>query len=338
MTATTRQQFFLKQRPAATPSSADVPVRETALPTLQEGQFLIKNQYFSIDPAIRGWMSEEPSYMPPIELDAAIRSTVMGTVVETRHPDYAVGDKVYGITGWETYSVSDGWFMNKIPTDNRFPDHYYISLMGAVGLTAYFGVTRASQPGTADTVLISGAAGAVGSLAGQIAKANGATVVGIAGGTDKCRWLTEQLGFDAAIDYKQVADMTAAISEYCPNGVDLYFDNVGGEILDAALMNMAPSSKIIFCGAISNYNKSGPVPGPYNWWQILARSITVQGYLVSDYLDEFADGAVAVGKLVESGAIQFREEIVDGFENTLTAFLTLFDGSNKGKLVIKLHD
>jgi NADPH-dependent curcumin reductase CurA len=132
--------------------------------------------------------------------------------------------------------------------------------------------------------------------------------------------------------------MTAAISEYCPNGVDLYFDNVGGEILDAALMNMAPSSKIIFCGAISNYNKSGPGPGPYNWWQILARSITVQGYLVSDYLDEFADGAVAVGKLVESGAIQFREEIVDGFENTLTAFLTLFDGSNKGKLVIKLHD
>lgn len=331
------QQYYLHQRPHGPATDSDVRVRAVEVDGLNDGQLLIKNEYFSLDPAIRGWMSDEPSYMPPIELNAVIRSSTVGTVVESRHPDFAAGDVVYGLNGWEEYSVSDGYFLTKVPKDNRFPLHYYLSAFGAVGLTAYFGITDAAELKAGDTLLMSAAAGAVGSLGGQLAKSMGCRVAGLAGSDEKCQWLIDGLGFDAAINYKtESGRLNAAIAAACPDGVDVYFDNVGGEILDAALLNINSNARIIFCGSISTYNAAEPVPGPYNWWQVLAKSATVKGFLVSNYFPRFEEGALAVAALLDDGKITFKDEIIDGFENTLSGFNKLFDGSNKGKLLLKL--
>lgn len=331
------KQFFLQQRPAQTPTSEDVGLREIELKPLEKGQLLIKNEYFSIDPAIRGWMKDEPSYMPPIELGEVIRSSTVGTVLDSQHDDYSVGDVVYGLNGWEQYSVSDGYFLNKIPRDSSYPPHYYLSIFGAVGLTAYFGISDCAELKPGETLLMSAAAGAVGSIGGQIAKMMGCKVVGLAGTEEKCRWITEQLGFDAAINYRaESGQLTEAIKQACPNGVDVFFDNVGGEILDAALLNLNDHARVVFCGAISSYNASEPVPGPYNFWQILAKSAVVKGFLVSNYFERFEEGALAIAGLLEQDQIQFKDEIIEGFDRTLDAFLMLFDGSNSGKLILKL--
>ena len=330
-------QYYLEQRPQGPATDEDVKVRTVEVEALNEGQLLIKNDYFSLDPAIRGWMSDEPSYMPPIELGDVIRSSTVGTVVESRHPDFAKGDIVYGLNGWEEYSLSDGYFLTKVPKDSSFPLHYYLSVFGAVGLTAYFGITDAADLKPGETLLMSAAAGAVGSLGGQLAKNMGCRVVGLAGSEEKCQWLKEDLGFDAVINYKtEQGRLNDAIADACPDGVDVYFDNVGGEILDAALLNLNSNARVVFCGSISSYNANEPVPGPYNYWQILAKSATVKGFLISSYFERFEEGALAVAELLEGGKIEFRDEIIEGFGNTLTAFNKLFDGSNKGKLMLKL--
>ncbi|NHO66822.1 NADP-dependent oxidoreductase [Aestuariicella hydrocarbonica] len=329
------KQFYLKKRPQGIADLDSVPLKESDITQIEDGQLLIENHYFSIDPAIRGWMRDEPSYMPPIELGEVIRSSTVGTVIESRHPEYSVGDVVYGINGWETHSVSNGYFLTKIPDNNRYPLSYYLSVMGAVGLTAYFGITDRSGLKPGETLLMSAAAGAVGSLGGQIAKLMGCRVVGIAGSEEKCARI-KALGFDDVINYKTTDDMTAAIAKACPEGVDVYFDNVGGEILDAALMNLKSHGRVLFCGSISSYNATEPVPGPYNWWQILARSAEIRGFLVSDYFSQFASAAETLGQWLDDGKIEFNEEIVEGFENCLLAFNRLFDGSNQGKLLIKI--
>lgn len=331
------KQFYLHQRPEGDVTESDVRVRTVQVDTLEDGQLLIKNEYFSIDPAIRGWMSDEPNYMPPIELDEVIRSSTVGTIVDSKHPDFEVGDIVYGLNGWEEYSLSNGYFLTKVPTDNQFPLHYYLSIFGAVGLTAYFGITDAAELKPGDTLLMSAAAGAVGSIGGQLAKNMGCRVVGLAGSDEKCRWLTDDLNFDAAINYKtEAGNLDAAIAAACPDGVDVFFDNVGGDILDAALLNIKSNANIVFCGAISSYNAAEPVPGPYNYWQILAKSATVKGLLIMNYFTEFEAGATAITELLTEEKIQFKYELVDGFDNTLTAFHKLFDGSNTGKLMLKL--
>ena len=339
MSNSTNRQFYLHQRPTATPTEDDIRRRDVPVPELADGQFLIRNQYFSLDPAIRGWMSDEPSYMPPIELGAPIRCTTVGEVVASKHPDFSEGDAVFGVNAWEDYSVSDGYFMARVPDDNRYPLHYYLSILGAVGLTAYYGVTQAAgihKPG--ETLLMSAAAGAVGSVGGQIAKLLGCRVVGLAGSDDKCQWITDDLGFDAAINYKTCGDIEKAIHGACPEGVDIYFENVGGDILEGALMNMNHSGRIVFCGAISAYNGDGKIPGPQNWWQVLARGLTVQGFLVSDYLEQWPEGIAQLSQWLDEGRIQFREEIDKGFENTLQSYLKLFDGSNKGKLIMDVSE
>ena len=331
------KQYYLHQRPNGPTTDNDVKVRTVEVDGLAEGELLIKNEYFSLDPAIRGWMSDEPSYMPPIELGDVIRSSTVGTVVESRHPDFGVGDIVYGLNGWEEYSLSVGYFLTKVPENNPFPLHYYLSAFGAVGLTAYFGIHDAAELKPGNTLLMSAAAGAVGSLGGQLAKNMGCRVVGLAGTDDKCQWLKDDLGFDAVINYKTVkGNLSAAIAAACPEGVDVYFDNVGGEILDAALLNINSNARIVFCGSISTYNASEPVPGPYNWWQILAKSATVKGFLISNYFPQFEEGASAIAALLTEDKIQFKYEIVDGFDNTLSAFHKLFDGSNTGKLMLKV--
>lgn len=329
------KQFYLCERPEGVVNSKAVPQREHIIEAIQDGELIIENQYISIDPAIRGWMRDEPSYMPPIELGSVIRSSTVGKVVASRHPDYQVGDRVYGLSGWETYSVSNGFFLNKIPDDSPYPENYYLSIMGAVGLTAYFAITDRSGLKSGETLLMSAAAGAVGSIGGQIAKQMGCRVVGIAGSDEKCEWL-KTIGFDDTINYKSTEDMTAAIARACPEGVDVYFDNVGGEILDAALLNLNSHARVLFCGSIASYNATEPVPGPYNWWQILARSAEVRGFLISDYLTQFPEAALTIGQWLDEGKLEFREEIVDGFDNCLSAFNRLFDGSNNGKMLVKV--
>ena len=338
MSVSVNRQFYLHQRPHGEPTSDDIRRRDVPIPEPGTGELVIRNHYFSIDPAIRGWMSDTPSYMPPIGIGDPITSTTVGEVVASRHPDYRPGELVYGINAWEDYSLSTGYFLSKVPAGNRYPLHYYLSIFGAVGLTPYFGVIEAGRARAGETLLMSAAAGAVGSIGGQIARILGCRVVGLAGSDAKCQWITEELGFDAAINYRTCDSLTEAIATACPQGVDIFFDNVGGEILDAALLNLNSHARIVFCGAISTYDSPGPVPGPYNWWQILARSAIVQGYLVSNYVDRFPEGVAQLSRWLDDGRIQFREEIVDGFENTFTTFRRLFDGTNQGKLIIHIDD
>ncbi len=337
MSEQTNRQFYLHQRPRGVPTREDVRLREVPIAEPGPGEVLIRTHYLSLDPAIRGWMDDIPSYLPPIPLGEPVRSTGIGEVVASRHDGFKPGDLAVGLLGWQEYALVPGDGLAPAPNDGRFPSHYYVNMLGAVGLTPYFAVLEVGKPKPGETLLMSAAAGAVGSIGGQIAKIAGCRVVGLAGSDEKCRWIREELGYDAAINYKTCGPMEQAIREACPEGVDIYFDNVGGEILDAALMNLNKNARVIFCGAIANYNSTEPPPGPYNWWQILARSVTVQGYLISDYFDRFPEGIARMGDWIEQGRIHFREEIVEGFENTFDTFLKLFDGSNQGKLIIRLE-
>ncbi|MFC3608817.1 NADP-dependent oxidoreductase [Stutzerimonas tarimensis] len=330
------RRLILERRPQGIATHQDVVLREGVVGTPGDGQILIRNHFFSIDPAIRDWMSERPSYLPSIRIGDPVRSTVIGEVLESRHPNFTPGQLAVGIGGWEEYSVADGGYFFPVELQPGDEEQQYLSIYGAVGLTPYFGLLEVGKPKEGETVLISAAAGAVGSLAGQIARIKGCRAVGIAGSDEKCRWIVEELGFDAAINYRTEADMVTAIGRACPQGVDVYFDNVGGEILDATLLNLNKDARIVFCGAISSYNSTEPVPGPYNFWQILARSATVEGYLVSDYLDQFPGGIAQMRQWVSEGRLQYREQIVDGLENTLDAFNLLFDGRNEGKLMVRL--
>ncbi|EED35771.1 oxidoreductase, zinc-binding [Luminiphilus syltensis NOR5-1B] len=337
MLPTSKRQWTLAKRPHGVPSTDEVTIEEKTIGELPPGHLLVENHYFSLDPAIRGWMSDAPSYLPPIPLGEPVRSTVCGKVLASTSDGFAKGDLVYGMGAWETHGVVPAEFFTKVPEDNTFPLHYYVNMLGAVGLTPYFGVIEAGKAQAGQTMLMSAAAGAVGSIGGQIARLMGLRVVGMAGSDEKCRWVTDELGFDDCINYKTCGDMVDAIAKACPEGVDLFFDNVGGEILDAALMNLNSDAIIVFCGAISSYNATEPVPGPYNWWQVLARSVTIQGYLIKDYFDRFPEGQAQMSEWLNEGKIQFKEHMVDGFDNTLDAFSLLFSGGNEGKLMVKLE-
>lgn len=331
-----QRRLILERRPQGIVTDEDVVLHQAPVEEPGDGQILIRNHFFSIDPAIRDWMSERPSYLPPIRIGDPVRSTVIGEVVESRASGFQPGQLVVGIGGWEEYSVADAGLFSLVELQPGDEEQYYLSIYGAVGLTPYFGLLEAGKPTPGETVLVSAAAGAVGSLVGQIAKINGCRAVGIAGSDEKCRWIVEDLGFDAAINYRTETDMVAAIARACPQGVDVYFDNVGGQILDATLLNLNKDARVVFCGAISSYNSIEPVPGPYNFWQILARSATIEGYLVSDYLDQFPQGIAQMRDWVSEGRLQFREQIIDGLENTLDAFNLLFEGRNEGKLMVRV--
>lgn len=334
----TKKQWVLLRRPAGRPGPEDVAIREAPIAEPGDGEVLLENLYFSLDPAIRGWMADTPSYLPPIPIGDPVRSTILGRVIESRSDAFRPGDYAYGMGGWETHSTVNEAMLARVPDDNPFPLHYYINILGAVGLTPYFGVIEAGQARAGETLLMSAAAGAVGSVGGQIARLLGLRVVGLAGTDEKCAWVKDTLGFDDVINYRTAGNLEEAIREKCPEGVDIFFDNVGGETLDAALMNLNADARIVFCGAISSYNATEPVPGPYNWWQVLARSVTIQGYLVSDYVDRFPEGQAQLAEWLKEDKLQFREHMVEGFENCLEAFNLLFDGKNEGKLMLKIAD
>ncbi|QMW21925.1 NADP-dependent oxidoreductase [Sandaracinobacteroides saxicola] len=336
--AEVNRRFLLMRRPDGMPVPQDFALVEEALAPLPDGHFRVRNHYASLDPAQRGWMSDAPSYMPPIPLGDAVRATTVGIVEESRNPDFAAGDWVLGLNAIEDYSVvAPGGFTSKIDVSLVPSPTNYLSVFGAVGLTAYFGLLDAGQPKPGETVLVSGAAGAVGSLVGQIAKLKGCRTIGIAGGAEKCARLTRSYGYDAAIDYrdKDEAALSAAIAAAAPEGVDIVFENVGGVCLDAALNNLAQNARVILCGLISEYNAPAPV-GARNLWQLIVKSARIQGILVRDYLPRFAEGAAEMAGWAQSGALAFDEHIDEGIEHAFDAFMRLFEGSNEGKMILKL--
>lgn len=334
------RRFILQRRPNGMPVAEDFELISEALPELADGQFLIRNHYASLDPAMRGWMDDAPSYMPPIPLGDPVRASTVGEVVASKTPDFPVGQWVSGLNAIEEYSISmAGGFSAPIdPAIVPSPTNF-LSVLGAVGMTAYFGYREVCKPQAGDVVLVTGAAGAVGSLVGQIARLMGASkVIGIAGGPEKCQRLTDRYGFDTAIDYrgKSVDQLSAEIAAAAPQGVNIIFENVGGDILDAGLNNLAMYARIGLCGLISEYNNSGEKTGARNVWQLIVKRATMQGLLVADYIPQFGEGIAAMAGWLRDGKLVFDEHIDDGIDNALPAFLRLFSGSNDGKMVLKL--
>lgn len=336
------RRFILEQRPIGVPTSDAVVWREEEVRPLQDGEILIKNLLISLDPAIRGWMDDAPSYLPPIALGEPVRATTIGRVLESKNPEFSVGDLIIGLNGWEEYSISTGYIgpnkMGVIEDTFGLPFEYFLSVLGPTGLTAYFGVEDVLKPTEGQTLLVSAAAGAVGSLVGQIGKIHGAKAVGLAGSEEKCRRLLTDYGFEQAINYRSEVDLSIAIKQACPDGVDLYFDNVGGDILDAALTCMNDFGTIAMCGMISQYNDKAPTPGPYNMWQIIVKSLRLQGFLVRDYAPRFPEALQALSQWLNDGLIKHQDHVVDGIENTLDAFTMLFDGRNQGKLTVRVAE
>ncbi|WP_157220951.1 NADP-dependent oxidoreductase [Flavisphingomonas formosensis] len=299
---------------------------------------VIRNHYASLDPAQRGWMDDVPSYMPPIALGDAVRAASVGVVHASARPDFAVGDWVMGMNAIEDFSVAQpGSLPTKIDIARVPSPTNYLSAIGVTGLTAYFGLLNHGQPKAGETMLVSGAAGAVGSVVGQIGKIMGCRVVGIAGGGTKCDRLRREYGFDAAIDYRgKSADRLAAeIAGVVPEGADIVFENVGGTILDAELMNIAQNARIILCGLISEYNHPEPA-GARNLRQIFIKSATLEGFLFVEHTSQFAEAAAEIGEWIADGKLRVDEDVQAGLENSYAAFMRLFSGENSGKLILKI--
>lgn len=335
------RRILLRRRPSGEPLPADFDTVDLPVPVPADGEIVVRNLFISLDPAIRGWMDDRPSYIPPIPLGAVVRATVVGRVVASRAKGYAEGDTVVGLGGWELYSVlQPGGFTGKVDPD-WMPLTAYLSVLGAVGLTAYFGTVSLLNPQPGQTVLVSAAAGAVGSLVGQIAGFRGARAVGIAGGPEKCASLIRDYGFAAAVDYKAHPDVPAladAIRAACPEGVDAHFENVGGAVLDAALMTINDGARIALCGMIAAYNDLDPEtsPGQKALWQLVVHRANLRGFVVSEFLPQFAEGIAQMAAWVKEGRLIYREEIVEGLDNALPAFLRLFRGTNTGKLILQV--
>lgn len=333
----TNRRFLLTARPDGMPKDSDFALIDTPLPELQPGEFLIRNHYASLDPAIRGWLDDVPSYLPPVALGDPVRATTVGIVQDSKAEGFKPGDWVMGLNGIEQYSVGKlGGFTQPIDVSLVPSPTNFLSVMGAVGLTAYFGVTEILQPKSGQTLLVSGAAGTVGSLIGQLGKRAGCRVIGIAGGPAKCARLIDDYGFDAAIDYrgKDAAALSADIGAAAPDGIDLVFENVGGVGLDATLDHLNQFAKVALCGLISEYNSEHY--GTRNLWQLIVHSATIRGFLISEFLDRFVEGGTAMAKMAAEGTLRFDEHIEEGIDNALPAFLRLFEGSNQGKMILKL--
>jgi len=327
-------QVRLAARPSGLPRATDWSLTEEEVAAPGPGQFTVAVSHISVDPAMRGWMNAGASYVPPVEIGAVMRAGGIGKVTASEHPGFAVGDDVYGVFGVQEHAVSDGRGVIKIDTLLAGPS-VYLGALGMTGLTAYFGLLDTGKLKEGDTVVVSGAAGAVGSIAGQIAKIKGARVIGIAGGPEKCRVLTEELGFDAAIDYR-AGNVRKALRGHAPRGVGVYFDNVGGEILDAVLTCLARGARVVICGAISQYNET-QVRGPANYMMLLVTRSSMEGMLVFDYEDQYPQAMAEMAGWLREGKIVSREHVVHGSVNDFPqTLLMLFDGVNTGKLVLAL--
>jgi len=327
-------QVRLAARPSGLPQPSDWDIVEEPVPSPGAGEFVVAISYLSLDPAMRGWMNAGASYIEPVEIGDVMRAGAVGKVIASEHPGFAIGEHVYSAFGVQEYALSDGAGVLKIDAQLA-PLPTYLGTLGMTGMTAYFGLLDVGKLSEGDTVVVSGAAGAVGNAVGQIAKIKGARVVGIAGGAEKCRWLIDELGFDAAIDYKS-EDVRRALRKAAPEGVDVYFDNVGGDILDAVLTRLARGARIVICGAVSQYNAT-EVQGPANYLSLLVARASMTGMVVFDYASRFGAAAAEIAGWMNEGRLISRDDIVDGgvsaFPDTL---LKLFAGENIGKLVLRV--
>ena len=331
---TVNRQFRLAARPVGLPQPSDWNLTQEPVPDPGEGEVVVKNQFISLDPAMRGWMNEGRSYIAPVQIGEVMRALGAGEVVASNNADLARGDAVTGLLGVQEYTVTHGNAVTKVDTELA-PLPVYLGTLGMPGMTAYFGLLDIGQPKNGEMVVVSGAAGAVGGMVGQLAKLKGAHAVGIAGGSEKCRHIVDELGFDAAIDYK-AEQVEAALGEHCPQGIDVYFDNVGGDILDAALAHLARHGRVVICGAISQYNATDAMTGPSNYLSLLVNHATMTGFVVSDYGDRYAEGAREMAEWLAAGKIKSREDVAEGLESFPDTLLRLFKGQNTGKLVLKV--
>lgn len=329
----TNTQVRLAARPVGLPKDSDWDIVEAEAPTPGEGQFTVAIFYLSLDPAMRGWMNAGASYIEPVEIGEVMRAGAVGTVTASQHPGFAVGEHVVGAFGVQEHALSDGAGVTKVDP-SLAPLPTYLGALGMTGMTAYFALLDVGKPQAGNTVVVSAAAGAVGSVAGQIARIKGCRVIGIAGGEEKCRWLTEELGFDVAIDYKH-QDVAQALREHAPEGIDVYFDNVGGDILDAALTRLARGARIVICGAVSQYNAAGAFKGPANYMALLVARASMTGMVIFDYLPRFPEAARELAGWMQDGALIAREQVIEGGVRAFPdALLKLFAGENVGKLVL----
>ena len=334
MSTLVNHQFKLAKRPVGMVQRSDFEYARSPVAEPGEGEVLVKILYISLDPAMRGWMNEGKSYVPPVGIGEVMRAGAVGRVITSRDPNIAVGDHVVGVLGVQEYAVAKAKGLTKVdPTLVPLP--VYLGTLGMPGMTAYFGLLEIGQPKAGETVVVSGAAGAVGQVVGQIAKIKGCRVVGITGGADKCAYL-RSIGFDAAIDYKH-EDVKAALKQHCSKGVDVYFDNVGGEILDIVLTQLAMHARIVICGAISQYNES-KMKGPSNYMSLLVNRAMMKGMVVFDYASRYGEAAREMAGWMATGQLKTREDVVAGLETFPETLLKLFKGENTGKLVLKVAD
>lgn len=330
------RKILLVQRPVEMFTESCFEVVEAPVPEPAEGEAVVKVEYLSLDPAMRGWVKDEPSYLPPVQLGEVMRSGGAGHIVASKNAALPVGAAVMGMLGWQEHALiggATGAMVNPLPDGVDLVDS--LSLFGSTGVTAYFGVLDVGAAKTGETMVVSGAAGGVGSIAGQIGKIVGCRVVGIAGTKEKCSWVVDELGFDACINYRE-GNVEDALREACSDGIDVYFDNVGGDILDAALANMKDFGRLVECGMISRYNDAELEPGPKHITNIVTRRLRMQGFIVIDYLARFAEAAIQLAVWGAEGKITHKVHVVDGFLNAPTAINMLFTGENTGKLVVKV--
>jgi NADPH-dependent curcumin reductase len=330
-------QCRMAARPVGLPKRSDWDLVEEPVAEPDDGEFSVQLDYLSVDPAMRAWMNAGRSYMPPVEVGEVMRAAGIGHVIESRRPDYAVGEDVYGLFGVQRYAVSDGTGVTRVDTSVA-PAPVHLGALGISGLTAYFGLLDVGRPEPGQTVVVSGAAGSVGSIVGQMARIKGCRSVGIAGGRDKCTWLVEELGFDAAIDYKG-DDVRARLREHAPDGIDVFFDNVGGKILEEALRRLARGARVVLSGAISQYNAQVPPTGPSNYMQLLVARASMTGFVTFDYEDRYPEGISQLAEWLKSGELRAREDIVHGdIDQFPDVLLRLFEGGNTGKLILALRE
>ncbi len=329
------RQWLLARRPQGAVQDSDFTFVETDVPAPGDGEVLVRNLMLSCDPTQRGWIAGD-TYLPAVKIGEVVRSGGAGRIEASNASGFAVGDIVYGLVGWQDYvALNPKGQLSKLPTGA--PLEMAMSVLGMTGMTAYFGLLDVGRPVAGETVVISGAAGATGSVVGQIAKIKGCRAIGVAGGAEKCRWLTDELGFDAAVDYK-AENVRARLKELCPKGIDIFFDNVGGGVLDAALARLALRGRVVLCGGIANYNATEPPPGPKNYLNLVSRRGRMEGFLVSDYARRFAEAVSALGGWVREGKIKYRVDVQQGLENAPATLRRLFEGRNEGKQLLRVAE
>lgn len=329
------KKWVLKKRPVGYVKDSDFELVTEMLPEIKDGEILLENIYLSFDPTQRGWLNDEPGYLPPVQIDEVVRSGGIGRVLQSKNPEYKVGELTFGLVGWQTHCLT------KPEAEDRFriipellPIPTMLNVMGSTGITAYYGLIELGNPQPGETVLVSGAAGATGSVVVQIAKLKGCHVIGIAGGKEKCDWL-KGVGADEVIDYKN-SDIHQELPKVAKNGIDVYFDNVGGEILDAALIFLRRNARVILCGAISQYNNKESIKGPKNYLSLLVNRASIKGMIVFDYVHKYEKAISEISGWIEEGKITVNEDIYEGIHNFRSIFLKLFNGDKMGKLILKI--